>query len=432
MIYLLTVALFLLTVIVYFFEKKDVLSPFVIVCASFALCVGLDALCAEEWNLPMHMNTCIVILSGILSFGAGSYIVENSFFKEKSVAFYRIEKFDIQSIWIVMISLMLLCFLYLNFNEFYAISHKFTTSDNLSVMIRTVIEKLQAGEVKYSTWYTWRMILAQGITYVTLFAFIFNAIYLRTYTYRFLLPVLIFIPLLTVTASRQDFLYLAIFILVSTIFLYQSKNKYNVKKLYKVLGILFCCFCMFLLFFFLSGILSGKIQFGMSPIKVLGHYAGTNISALDVFINQVIIPDDQYFGQITLTKVYNNLRSFGFNVPERNVYISTFVFFKGVSTNVYTAFRRYIQDYGYTGCVFIMFFLGGLYSAFYSFLKYKAENCFYLIIYATYSYPIFLFCREERFMTSILSARCLFTVFIMFLVYTFCIRKSNKGDNANE
>lgn len=432
MIYLLAVVLVVFSMGIYISEKKDILSPSVIVGASFALCVCLDALCAEEWDLPMHINTCIAILCGILSFNIGACVVGQSFSKVKTVKFNDDNRFDVQIIWISLMSLVLLCFLYLNYNEFNAISHKFTTSENFSVMLRTVIDKLQAGEVKYSTWYTWRMIIAQAVTYVSLFSFIYNAIYLRIHMFRFLVPVAIYIPILIVTAGRQDFLYLAIFILVSTIFLYQSKYNFDVRKSYKVLGFLFLCFCAFLIFFFVSGILSGKIQAGMSPVKVLAHYAGTNISALDVFINQVTIPDDQYIGQITLTKIYNNLRSFGIDVPEKNVYISTFVFFSGISTNVYTAFRRYIQDYGYFGCFLIMFILGSLYSSFYGILKYRTKSCFLLIVYSTYCYPIFLFCREERFMTSILSARCLFTVLIMFLVYKFYIRKSHKGEVTNE
>lgn len=48
------------------------------------------------------------------------------------------------------------------------------------------------------------------------------------------------------------------------------------------------------------GVASGKVTLGMGMFRALAHYAGTNIAAFDVFINEMNIPSSQYIGANTL------------------------------------------------------------------------------------------------------------------------------------
>lgn len=112
------------------------------------------------------------------------------------------------------------------------------------------------------------------------------------------------------------------------------------------------------LFCFLGiGVINGKIGFNTSFLNVLVHYAGTNISAFDVYINEMVMPDTRYIGTTTLDPIYIFLNNHGFDVPRFYQYITLFTAFGQVTTNVYTAFYRYIHDFGYLGCGMVMLLL---------------------------------------------------------------------------
>lgn len=152
---------------------------------------------------------------------------------------------------------------------------------------------------------------------------------------------------------------------------------------------------------------------------MLVHYAGTNISAFDVYINEMTIPDTPYIGAKTLTPIYGFLHAHGFNVPQFFQYITLFTAFGPVTTNVYTAFYRYINDFGYFGCALIMFLMGFFYTFLYRQLYHYGLKNWMILIYASIAYPIFLIGREERFFNEILATSKISFIVGLLILYKF-------------
>lgn len=424
MLYILLLLLFSLFIGIFFYFDKDILAPPAIVVITFGFCTFLASLYSETWNLPMHVNTVCIILGNILMFCIGSILAKKIFFcKNFPVRVNDLKEIKIPNNVIVVLVLMLLFFIYLNYTELYFLSHLYNPSNEISVMLYTTIYHLQMGDIKFSKLYIIRLAIAQCISYIFIYVFMYNKIFFKHCHYMLILPSIFYIGLILLTGGRQEFLYFIIFLLVSMILLYQYRQEFNTKDMIKIYEMIFFCFGIFLILFIGTGMLSGKIHSTTSIIRVLSHYAGTNITALDVYINKMYIPANEYIGEITLPRLYNNLNILGFNLPTGKEYIKVFVEFDGITTNVYTALRRYIQDYGYIGCMLIMFLLGTVYTSIYMYLKYRNKNFALILLYAAYCYPIFLFCREERFMTSIISGKTILIIFFMYILFNIIKEK---------
>jgi oligosaccharide repeat unit polymerase len=423
MLYFLLILLLFLTALAFNLGNKDILFPWFIVCASFTFCTFLASVYMDRLELPMHLNTIMIMISAILCFGIGAYI-SNGWFSlhvvpnRENIGIF----FDVKQKYISLIIIIFFIIMYFNYCELYKISHLFNDSNDFSVMLRTMIENINYGNVQVSKFYTIRMIFSQAITFIFLFGFLYNMIFLKKINLKLLFPIFIYIPLILLTAGRQDFLYLTLFLFITFSILLQYKLSFNNKTSFFIISSMIISGIVFYSLFYVGGLISGKIPHSFSPFFMLSLYAGTNIPAFDVFVNFSKYTDNTYIGMHTLIPIYSNLRKIGVHLPELNGYIKTFIDFNGYSTNVYTSLRRYIQDYGYVGCFLIMFGLGVMYTSFYNYIKYQNKNLFFIIMYAAYCYPFFLFCREETFMTTVLSMRTVVTIGVMFVLFKLLFR----------
>lgn len=226
-------------------------------------------------------------------------------------------------------------------------------------------------------------------------------------------------------------MYLIMYALISFFLVYRKANK-NQRSIKKEISLISIAVIVFLICFLGIGLFNGKIGAGTSFLRVLVHYAGTNISAFDVYINEMVIPDTQYIGTTTFAPIYNFLYKYGFNVPHFFQYITLFTAFGPVTTNVYTAFYRYIYDFGYLGCGMVMLLLGFFYTYMYRNLYLQELKNWMILVYASIIYPIFLIGREERFFNEILSVWNLSFIIEVLILYNFFEWLSKRRMNNNE
>lgn len=435
MIWILAGILICLLAVSFIVSKFDFLSPTVIVSSTFLMGTLLAGVYAKTWNLPMHLNTVFLITVCICLFFIGELFAkrcladgENDTLSE--VKLWPDQIYTIPVIVFFLLALVMLGFWYLNFQRFAEISHMINDSTDLGTMMRNVLYAGTWKHIEVGRFYSYRVMIVKALAYSSLFFAISNWINFSEYKngIRFFILTLLYIPFIVLSGGRQQFIYLTIFGIVVFLFFYQRKNRYSPQAVLKLLGFLIISAILFFSSFWLIGVINGKIGSNTSIIRVLSHYAGTNISALDYFINQTVIPDTQYVGTMTLSNYYKKLGKLGFDLPVYYMYIYDFVHFDGITTNVYTALRRYIQDYGYVGCCIITFLIGLFYSAWYYFLKYRIrkDEAFSLLLYSALCYPIFLMFREERFINEILINSTLYMIIAYYVIYKFISNGSHK------
>lgn len=435
MIWILAGILLCLVVITFIVSDMDFLSPTFICSSTFLMGTLLAGVYTETWNLPMHVNTILIITVSLCLFFAGELLAKNCIVTSQGLPVDEFRLWPRRPFtlpWAIFIGLVLLMivFFYFNFERFVEISHMMNNSNDFGKMLRNVNNAGVLKHINAGRFYAYRGLIAKSLAFCSLFCAISNWINFSEYKngLKFLILTLLYIPFIIISGGRQQFIYLTIFGVVSFLFLYQRKNQYSIHTVLKVFTFLLICLALFLLSFWLIGVANGKIGTNTSILRVLAHYAGTNISALDYFINESIIPDTQYIGTMTLSNYYTKLRKLGFDLPVYYMYIYDFVHFEDITTNVYTALRRYIQDYGYVGCAMITFLLGLIYSAWYYFLKYRSSNgSFSLILYSAFCYPVFLLFREERFFNEILINTTVYMVVLFYIIFKFVFIGSQKN-----
>lgn len=433
MIYLLTITLFLMTLFFALLDEFDVLSPNVIVSGTFCLCCFFSSLYTVQWNLPMHLNTYCLIVFEIIIFALGVFLIRlalgrkwnNNISKLNFVE--SVKLYNVSNAWLLGALIVGVLFVYLNYRDTIFIANQLTDSKQLGIMLKAVLEAsyYQNDIAKFSRWHSYRYILLEAFSYVTLYAFIYDSTFGRwKFTYlKLLLPTLIYSAAIFLTGGRQPYIYLIIFIIVVALYLYQSKYNFAPKKLVKLIIPGVFLILAFLLVFFGIGILNGKISGDFSPAKVLAHYIGININALDYFVN-TIYPSSVDPGSMTLANVYEKLRFVFPTMTRLNTYNTNFVHFDGITTNVYTALMRYIRDYGYIGCTILMFLFGIISGFCYSSIKFYKKEGIAVIVYAALCFPIFLFCREERIFMNLISTTSVYLVICITIFYKLLLKRN--------
>lgn len=297
-------------------------------------------------------------------------------------------------------------------------------------MLKPFNAGLAHQQIIMSRWNSYRFRFANGMAYLSILAVWLN---IMAHQYKEVIKwscfILLFIPFMILTGGRQQFMYLVIFAMVSFFLVYRKsyRGRSMLSQELMIIGIALVAF----LFCFLGiGVINGKIGSNTSFLNVLVHYAGTNISAFDVYINEMVMPDTKYIGTTTLDPIYIFLNNHGFDVPRFYQYITLFTAFGPVTTNVYTAFYRYIHDFGYLGCGMVMLLLGFFYTYMYRQLYLQGLKNWMILIYASIVYPIFLMGREERFFNEILTTGKISFLIEVIVLYKFFEFLSKRRSNV--
>lgn len=413
--------IFILLILLYFYYDydKDILEPIFLLTLGFAFSIFLAALYENKWNLLVHNNTIIVILLSLISFHSGAILSHSSLVGNKWKKKYYFMQIKIRNpIIVISILFFSLIFLYLNIKDFYSLASMLTDSNSLPHQLRIVLDNLNTNKVSYTHIHTYRLYFLECFSVVNSSLFLYKCIFckVKIKNILYLFPTFIYFIALFYQGGRQMYLHYFLFVFILGLLMYQYKRHPEGIFDKKMIISLFLIFALFLLFFIGIGIFNGKIQ-SDNFIKVFVHYNGVNINALDYFINTSIVPENQYIGTMTLAPIYSNLRSAGFSLPVINAYITEFISFGEVDTNCFTALRRYIQDYGYSGCMMIMFILGSIFTFIYDYIKYIKFHLLLVIVYALFSYVLFLSSREEMFFNWVFSTATIYRILLICILF---------------
>jgi hypothetical protein len=114
------------------------------------------------------------------------------------------------------------------------------------------------------------------------------------------------------------------------------------------------------------------------------------------------------------------LRKLGFGYPQFFVPYEM-VSFNGTRGNVYTAIRRYLEDYGYFGLYGIMFSIGFLYGIF--FIATRIKTGLILVVYGTIIDAIIEIAIEDKFFMTIISNSMVLFLMAVYICYLFFVDK---------
>lgn len=418
--------------IAFIVSKYDVMHPFVILMCTMTFSFSMMITKADAWHMHFSTFAGIILVTSLITFGIGALWSDWNLKKIKNSEqpLDEIQKLEpplhIKNIIYWSSILLMIVFLYFNFNTVYMTSLKLGNTNGYSGMIRTVRLAQEHGlTTAFSRWYSYRDTFSTSFTYFSLYIFFYNIFFAQKpfwQSIKYLMPVVFYIPMLILSGGRLGLLQFVVFVITVSSFLYQKKHNFDLEsRKITIVGFILSGIG-FLLLFLGFGFFTGKVSFnGRDPFTILVHYAGLSMPAFSSFLNSSFLEMDS-IGNSTLWDLTRKFAVFGLNVPAPTIFL-TFIDFNGTTTNVYTAMRRYINDYGYIGMYFIMFFLGMFYTAIYNLIRFKCKNSVWIIIYAMICLPLYFSINDDMFLAKIIKTSELYQMGLIYIFYRFGISK---------
>ncbi|MBQ3293615.1 oligosaccharide repeat unit polymerase [Candidatus Saccharibacteria bacterium] len=436
MIYALFISVIVLGIFTFLLQKKDASSPSFLACVLFAISIFINLLNADRWGTSYSWKAYTLIMLGLTMIAVGEYVIKlilKSKKKDKIEPCYTRNKkiitspINIGTITIATIIIISIACLLIDIK----IMGNITGSSNVFSSLFSSRNVLTSGEVQRGL--LGRIVLAanKGIALTLIYIIIHNKVLCeKRNKISYFIPIALFLTEAILTTRRTIFLRIIAYTFIVFIILYISKNGTKVQQLNKVMLIGIGALCSFMLIFSSLGKLIGKGQYD-APIDVFYYYSGSSINLFNKYISSGAEPESNYFGEHTLYGIYNSLHYISPSIQHNSNPALENTYLPHWYSNIYTAFRRYYQDYGIIGIVVIPFILG----VFYGYLESKAKRNLgkpWNTIFFAYSiYPIIEIAIDERFLVNYISFSTFFEVTMLYIFYRFLARNGLQIKPAN-
>lgn len=374
---------------------QDIMSPSVLMTLVFIFSTIIAILNKDNWNISYSFLAAILLGSGIFAFGMTDVIIRNSLgikknkIPENNYCALAVDRWKVFLIIIVDFIVVILVY-----REVTRIAGTNTWFTNIFYAYRTITshtdsltaEQYMNGMVSQSM----KVLIVSGFLFT--YIFINNVIICKEKlkeNFIYLFPPLLMCIMTLITGVRTNVLRLTFFTLICWYILLQYKNRWKIKTSWKFIRILIIAlFAMMILFSALQSVLgrSGSTDF----FTVISNYSGAPIQHFNQYI-QAPANENIVFGQETFSGIRNSLYNFGivkktYSSLEEYRYLNNTEF-----GNVYTLFRRFIQDFGIIGMYFATILVSAVISMIYN-MKIRGKRITYnrMLIIIEYGYLYYI------------------------------------------
>lgn len=240
-----------------------------------------------------------------------------------------------------------------------------------------------------------------------------------------IVPVALYAVQTVLSTGRTEMLYFVYGIVVIGYILYMSSIKWQYRGEQKFLKYIYVAIVVAIALFVVMGNMRSSNVGKRSAFDMLSGYGGSSISALDQYIAKYGTHSiSNFWGEETQPLLYSILKALNISEHSSVAVMRPITLRNYTTTNIYTAFRRYIHDYGLIGLVAISCIVGYLYSYAFNRIKNTNNTSLRVIVYAFLSYPLVEISIEERVLSTLVTARTLFCLIYVYIAY--CILYSKK------
>lgn len=431
MIFFLLFFILLITIFIYYYSYKYILHPAVMVGFIFSLSVFVAVVNYSNWG-DISVLTFTVILCGLFFFWLGCAIGDKFRIIIGKREEYPIINVDVLSISIsktktVIVVAVMIIVTILDFWDIQSIAGNAEGILSITTSARIATYKGEAI-VSHGIFLQQALYACRALTYVYIY-YVFYKLVITKQRVKLLelLPILLYFVQALLSTGRTEFIYIFYTILfLNYVFIQNNKSWKPIQDFRFLKKIIIVVIVFFVIFITISNSRKGG---SVNIFDTISNYTGSSIPALNIYINENGISScASFWGEETQSLVYSILRAVGLSAKSTTVFMPpVYIGTNSTMTNIYTAFRRWIHDYGFFGMLFISMMLGWLYSA--GFRKIKDERLldWKLIVFAFISYPLVELSIEERFFSNLITARTVYCVLYIYVLYKLLIRKKYSG-----
>lgn len=377
--------------------RKNLISPSIILISSFLLAGIIMFINRTDWDLELSFKFVLYVMTAILSF-IFSGIIFRVIFDRMAHNVVQPTNFTIENIsrprLLLVLASVVFSMLYLLLTI-----REVGFGGNLPELLQEIYLRNVDNNANNSFLLNQLLIGVTTIAKIVVFQFFLNYFVTnkKTPISYYIFPTVLFFIVVVFSTDRNIFLRYFIYCFVLWILFFVKKDQSkNVN--YKIIIRSVIILTITLVLFFLLG---RTKNYTSSFQRVVGIYGGSGLYNFNLFLNH-FEPNNLEFGERTLLTVRNMLDSFGIIALESPIeYFKEFVSFRSSTgyiyiSNIYSALRPYVEDFGYLGVIIFPFIVGTYYELLY--YKVKQYNFgFAWVFYALSAYSLVYFAIEEQF-----------------------------------
>ena len=409
LLFILVLALLLISLYYYGYE---IIAPPVIICAVYTFSIYAAMYNIESWHIKLSNITVLYIVVGLLSFCLSSFIVRTHY-KNKPVPIKRAFVINITNQKTIILYLIIFICAYIYIQEVSHIVGGY--GGDYETAMADFRSDFSYGDENLSFIANQSYKVLTVITFICLYIYCNNTIATGQWKKYiiWLVPVIILGYATIRSGSRAPLIQLFVMFIVFLLLFQQQYGKYKKKALLKYILYIVGFSILFLVMFSAIRYLVGR-QNDSNIVDYISMYVGGSIQLFDLYLkhpNEAMNNNTEVFGAL-----YNNLIKLGFIDDKELIMHKEFRYSNGILLgNVYTSFRAFHHDFGFTGIIIFQVIEGFFYSIYYEKmkrLKNKSGISATFILYGMLMMPLFEHAIQEQLFSNYL---CLNTFILLLL-----------------
>lgn len=427
----------MLLCLTYLLSNKDLLSPAVLMCIMFIVCIGFAIINIKNWNIHYQVKTFVIMLGGIASFVVASFPFYYLDGKKRSSSVKpftqeKIKAIKVDKKIVTLFTLLDLFIVFIYAKEVMRIS--VIGGNRLGLRGASFYYRnytaMNSDAETVSTTLNQFLKLSRAFGYVSIFILAYNSQSEIGLKGSLCLIPMVLLGIIQNLIGGGRGLMLWYLSTGFTVLYIMNMQKYYWKRhigfKYIKIGAV-SLFVVLLVFYFLKYWLriGNTVNSG---IDYISYYAGGSIENFNLYIQNPPSNSHQIWGQETFVGLHATLASLGIE-NNQAIYVnnSNLEFRRAGAValgNVYGAIRRYYNDFGLIGVIILQIICSLFYNAFYYRIKWDGSKIskWYILFYAFLSYHIFEMPIDDTFYKSFISLNMLTTYIVLYCVYFVLVR----------
>ena len=426
--------IFVLIVFTYFtityVNRRDFSSPSFLLSVSFLMTAMIFIWNVDNWELVIYGKTIVYVTSAMVSFSMGTILVRtltsNNCYIDNTD--YIIRHIQGRSFWIFAFVSIICTVIYIA-NNFHGLS-SLSSLINISQLLNTAY--ITATSTNESNILMNQMKeIPVAVAYVSTYILVFSKNkQISVKKSGLVISIMSFAILSIMTTDRNIFLRYIIYAVCIWILFYKSKENISTRRknrtiVKRVIIILIIAAVAF------WGLGKAK-QYTSNFERAIGIYAGSGLYNFNLTIN-----DEQplQHGISTFDSLLNAINAILGN-RSNNVVHGTFINYRSsngyvYSSNIYSALKPYVNDFGYFGVVLFPFIIGLFFEILFHMTK-RRKFGFTWLFYAMCVYPLLYFSIAEQLFERLHIGRVyeiFWVIFFYFIILKVRVRIKGVSDS---
>ena len=390
----------------YYAGKRSLISPWFLLCLSFFGAYVILLLNKENWDFAISDPFIIYVTTAILAFGVGCLLVnvgkrtlqrrsmlsDTAVFSENEITAVRYPANALLVVSAVCSAGYVLK----------TLMDAAGTATSLSDILRSIYELTASGEYSPGFLFNQMMEISVAIAFISTFRLL-----VRIYTkgdrqgiVKLILPILFFLVVATATTDRNVFLRYAIYVLSLWVVIY-GRTLSGRSATRKIICRAVILVVIVAAIFFLMGVTK---QYQSGFFDQISIYIASGLNDLNIWLQDFQGP--LLYGESTFTQFLNTVGTiasiFGIKISGAVDRIDPFITYTNqagtyvFSSNIYTALRPYIEDFGYFGVILFPLIVGIVFELLFG-GAHQRKIGVTLLLYCSMLYAVIYFPILERF-----------------------------------